>query len=67
MADANNTIKGSEVEIFHDRGHKISPRSYTDLQQEYQLDGKSTFKQRYEADYDDSLDWEEEDDNDDDG
>ena len=64
LADANNKIKGGGRNIPRSWAQNLS-RSYTDLQQEYQL-RKEYFKQRYEADYDDSLDWEEEDDNDDD-
>lgn len=38
-------------------------RSYTDLQQEYQL-RKDYFKQRYEADYDDHVDWDDDEEDD---
>lgn len=59
---AKDTIKGSDRNIPRSWAQNLS-RSYTDLQQEYQL-RKEYFQQRYEADYDDSLDWDDDDDED---
>lgn len=57
---AKDTIMGSDRNIPRSWAQNLS-RSYTDLQQEYQL-RKEYFQQRYEADYDDSLDWDDDED-----